>query len=276
MVNFLRALYLAAIIFNSIGQATTPPPQQSCASNLWSHVHHVEMKDEREQQMNYSSPYIFQLKKSLSNAILSTYSNLSSLADDLGFWKMKTYMSTSNLLVKNYNTKAKAMTLAKILRLAKINYYNMIPRTNALFATTLAPHLLQMSNKVLFHHQQHTKSIIPPILRVTAQRGIKWAAHYDGHQNHVLQVLGSKIWLLFPPEMATFLDLFPLGHPSERHSILDFAEPQEEHLEHLIAKYGKKAVLTPGDILYVPPKWIHFTISITDETISINWFTRRE
>jgi hypothetical protein len=61
-----------------------------------------------------------------------------------------------------------------------------------------------------------------------------------------------------------------------RHSSVDFSNPAPEDVdlvETLIRDHGMKVTLEPGMVLFVPPLWSHFTMSNTNETASINWFS---
>ena len=274
-------IILATTGANSIPSNTIQ--DEVCKENIiptiWSKAKLVDRKDwnvnpnTKSSNIDRSLP-IIQSNNTLTYDAINTYLDLNDLAQDLGLWKMKTYMSKSNLLIKHYNTKVKTSTLLKLLQKSNAAkaYYNAIPRTNAYYASKLAPHIFKLTEDIFKSHPK-----IPPLLRCTLRSGVKWSAHYDGHQNHVLQILGVKVWLLFPPGVVLPELLFPSGHASERHSIIDFAQPSDKHrfeVEKLIQKYGIVAVLRPGDILYVPKLWIHFTLSLTKETISVNWFSK--
>ena len=112
------------------------------------------------------------------------------------------------------------------------------------------------------------------MLRANVQKNVKWSAHYDGHKNVILQLIGIKTWLLFEPSVH-IIETFPPGHPSVRHSAIDFADPTPEnkqYVENLVKMHGRKITLEPGMVLVVPPFWTHFTISDTPN-LSINWFS---
>jgi hypothetical protein len=222
-----------------------------------------------------SIPYITR-NQSITWNVINAYSNLNDLANDLGVWKMKTYMSTSKLLIKNYNTIMKKWSLLKILQKSnqQDSHYKFSSRTHAYIPPKLMEPLLELPTDVFPKHET-----IPPILRINVQSDVKWSSHYDSLNNRILQVLGSKAWLVFPLSMkddiCDVLNILKDGSPSERHSRIDLAHPSKQNrkmVEKLIKEYGIKVILHPGDILYVPAGFIHFTISVTKECMSINWF----
>jgi hypothetical protein len=230
--------------------------------------------DHKNQDQVFDQPFLMRNQTFTWDAT-TTYARLQDLAMDLGPWKMKTYKSTSSLLVKHHNTKVSSKdSLLKVIKKARSQHqYNVVPRTHAFVPPKLVPHLLALPPDVFHQHET-----IPPLLRCHVQSFVKWSAHYDSLQNVVLQLLGTKIWLLFPRtiDIEKMLHVFPSDHPSERHSTVDLADPAEEHesmVADLVKEYGMKVILVPGDVLYVPPNWFHFTMSISQEGFSVNWFS---
>ena len=55
-------------------------------------------------------------------------------------------------------------------------------------------------------------------------RGVTAAAHYDGQRNFVAMLRGRKRYVLLPPRACNDLSLLPKGHPSARHSWVDWSE----------------------------------------------------
>ena len=57
-------------------------------------------------------------------------------------------------------------------------------------------------------------------------RGVVAEAHYDGQRNFVAMIRGRKRYILLPPRECDKLSLLPHGHPSGRHSFLDWSSPE--------------------------------------------------
>ena len=92
--------------------------------------------------------------------------------------------------------------------------------------------------------------------------------HYDGYHNQYAQLHGRKRFILAPPTASRFLEAYPFLHPSHAQcqralSGLDDAA--------LAAAGGFSVELKRGDLLYLPPMWLHETEAIGDElAISVN------
>ena len=155
----------------------------------------------------------------ITSSVVNTYKNLHELSHDMGIFPWKTFTSTSSLLIKHYNTNvSNQWTLTDILtqfqrtRTKNDNTINsnsnshsnsnsnsnnisikyVTARVHAFFAPRLLPRLMALP---AFIFKLHPK--ILPMLRVNVQKNVKWSAHYDGHQNIILQLIGKKTWLLF-------------------------------------------------------------------------------
>lgn len=89
--------------------------------------------------------------------------------------------------------------------------------------------------------------------------------------NVLCQIRGSKRIILYPPSDITYLDVAPGASSSSinvfsadataKHSLLRHAHPQQ-------------AILNPGDVLYIPPLWLHTALPTEKFSISINIFFR--
>lgn len=94
--------------------------------------------------------------------------------------------------------------------------------------------------------------------------------HYDVMANVLCQIHGTKKLLLYPPSDVSLFAI-PFGTSSSsincfdtgpnRHSSLTLAHPQE-------------ALLHPGDVLYIPPLWLHTASPVDDISVSVNVFFR--
>jgi hypothetical protein len=50
-------------------------------------------------------------------------------------------------------------------------------------------------------------------------------AHYDGSRNAIVQLRGMRRWILAAPNQCGNMYLLPMGHPSGRHSDVDWSKP---------------------------------------------------
>lgn len=101
--------------------------------------------------------------------------------------------------------------------------------------------------------------------------------HYDPQDNLFGQVRGYKRVLLFHPKHFGSLYPWPLHHPQDRQSRVDFDAPDVKaypRYEELTGK-GLEAIVGPGDILHIPPAWWHhieMLPSPSGEVVSINFW----
>ena len=88
--------------------------------------------------------------------------------------------------------------------------------------------------------------------------------------NVLCQIRGTKRVLLYPPSDVLHLDVPPgasssnvnvFGAESTDHPSLKLAHPQE-------------AILQPGDVLFIPPLWLHTACPTESTSISVNIFFR--
>eukprot|EP00164_Ancoracysta_twista_P003582 GFYU01004787.1.p1 GENE.GFYU01004787.1~~GFYU01004787.1.p1 ORF type:complete len:556 (-),score=72.85 GFYU01004787.1:243-1910(-) len=114
-------------------------------------------------------------------------------------------------------------------------------------------------------------------LLLVGMRGNLTPAHYDEQHNLFSQVRGTKRVLLFPPTTRNFraLSPFPLFHPCDRQTQIDYDNPDFERFPYLKEAHGMEVIVKPGDVLYIPPYWWHQVESM-DETISVTfWFVQK-
>lgn len=110
-------------------------------------------------------------------------------------------------------------------------------------------------------------------LRCKALRPLILTARHQGKANvsQVManiytQVSGTKRFLLFPPTDVSHLSFSPGASSS---SIDVFAS-----LSSLGNTHPQEAVLSPGDILFIPPLWLHTAAPVSESSIAVNVFFR--
>jgi hypothetical protein len=93
-------------------------------------------------------------------------------------------------------------------------------------------------------------------------KGVIAENHFDGSRNSIAVFGGSRRYILSHPDECDKLALYPRGHPSARHSAVDWSNPDiKEYPEFADAK-GNEIVLQPGQVLYLPTEWFHFIVSL--------------
>jgi len=105
--------------------------------------------------------------------------------------------------------------------------------------------------------------------------------HYDSSRNFIVLLGGERRYILSHPKNCPNLALYPFGHPSARHTKLDWSDI--DMLEHFFeegyeqnneerenTKFSNamvnEVVLQAGDALYLPTNWFHHIISL-----GLNW-----
>ena len=87
-------------------------------------------------------------------------------------------------------------------------------------------------------------------------KGVIAGAHYDAGRNFVAMVKGRKRYILLPPKACKDLALLPRGHPSARHSMLDWSNMTEiSQYESFMKAEATEVVVSMGDVLYIPSYW---------------------
>ncbi|KAI1112949.1 leucine carboxyl methyltransferase [Nemania sp. NC0429] len=104
------------------------------------------------------------------------------------------------------------------------------------------------------------------VLRISGR--VNMWLHYDVMANVYCQVVGSKRLLLFPPDDVGYLSLVPGASTSSIDVFSGLETPA------LASTHPHEAILGPGDILFLPPLWLHATTALTDLGVAINVFFR--
>jgi len=102
-------------------------------------------------------------------------------------------------------------------------------------------------------------------------RGVTAAAHYDSGRNFVAMVRGRKRYVLLPPRECDKLSLLPRSHPSGRHTSVDWTDTALLESKHptILTAQATEAILSAGEVLYIPSFWFHFIVS-QDASIQCN------
>ena len=80
-------------------------------------------------------------------------------------------------------------------------------------------------------------------------KGVIAENHFDAGRNAIALLGGERRYILSHPNQCHHLALYPKGHPSGRHSAVDWSNPDlQEYPEFALAK-GNEVVMQPGDIM---------------------------
>ena len=95
--------------------------------------------------------------------------------------------------------------------------------------------------------------------------GVTAEAHYDGHNNFIALMGGQRRYILAHPSQCENMELYPIGHPSARHSRINWSNANYNwrDSERPFAKAQvNEVVLQAGDLLFLPTYWFHFIVSL--------------
>ncbi|GAX22223.1 hypothetical protein FisN_19Lh288 [Fistulifera solaris] len=97
-------------------------------------------------------------------------------------------------------------------------------------------------------------------------KGAFAAAHFDPTRNWITLLGGTRRYLLSNYTQCANLQLYPIDHPSQRHSMVDRSRPREYLEEHPSSSFAQatvnEVVLQAGDALYLPTSWFHAIVSL--------------
>jgi hypothetical protein len=94
-------------------------------------------------------------------------------------------------------------------------------------------------------------------------KGVKATNHFDGERNFITVFQGVRRMILAHPNQCSKLALFPPGHPSARHSQVDWSHPDLTLFPEFDEALANEVVLQPGDSLFLPSLWFHFIVSMS-------------
>ncbi|KAI0010596.1 LCM-domain-containing protein [Xylariaceae sp. FL0662B] len=111
-----------------------------------------------------------------------------------------------------------------------------------------------------------TKNTFSSVLRISGQ--VNMWLHYDVMANVYCQIVGSKRLVLFPPSDVDYFSFAPGASSS---SVDVFSELESPSLAQT---HPHEAILMPGDILFLPPLWLHTAKPLSNLGVAINVFFR--
>ncbi|KAL3922370.1 MAG: hypothetical protein SGILL_002242, partial [Bacillariaceae sp.] len=94
-------------------------------------------------------------------------------------------------------------------------------------------------------------------------KGVKATNHFDGERNMITVLKGTRRMILAHPNQCSKLALFPFGHPSARHSKVDWSHPDLTEFPEFEDAMANEVVLEAGDSLFLPSLWHHFIVSMS-------------
>jgi Cupin-like domain len=88
--------------------------------------------------------------------------------------------------------------------------------------------------------------------------------HFDGSKNAITVLAGTRRYILSHPNQCSTLALYPKGHPSARHSAVDWSQgtPDLETYPEFAASMSNEILLQAGQTLYLPTNWFHYIVSL--------------
>jgi len=125
-------------------------------------------------------------------------------------------------------------------------------------------HDLELPSQLDFARQNMHSSV----LRISGP--VNMWLHYDVMANILCQIHGTKRLLLYPPSNVSSFSI-PAGASS---SSINCFDPNLAEKESLSSTQPLLALLEPGDVLYIPPLWLHTASPVDNVSISVNVFFR--
>jgi len=86
--------------------------------------------------------------------------------------------------------------------------------------------------------------------------------HFDYTRNWVLLLGGQRRYILSHPRQCKNMEMYLQGHPSARHSSVNWSDPPTDPDRPFTMATANEVVMQPGEALYMPTSWLHFIISL--------------
>jgi len=136
---------------------------------------------------------------------------------------------------------------------------------------SICPLMLDIVASLLSSSRDSAQSLAASLpsmnLWITGASNITTALHYDVDDNFLIQLSGSKRVLIASPIHYNRYLSYPIFHPEWRHRL---RANSSDDLTNAVAESGIWIVeLSPGDMLYIPPYYMHTTLS-GKNSISLN------
>lgn len=93
-------------------------------------------------------------------------------------------------------------------------------------------------------------------------KGVVAENHFDVTRNVIVVLGGQRRYLLAHPSQAQNMELYPEGHPSARHSAVDWSNPDLDSYPRFHHAQINEVVLQAADVLYLPTNWFHHIVSL--------------
>ncbi|CAJ1940477.1 unnamed protein product [Cylindrotheca closterium] len=95
--------------------------------------------------------------------------------------------------------------------------------------------------------------------------GITSQAHFDTPRNFLVLLGGKRRYILSRPGSGNYANFYihSGAHPSARHSAVNWSTPNLTEHPMFAKARATEAVLKTGEVLYIPPKWIHSIVSLS-------------
>jgi hypothetical protein len=101
-------------------------------------------------------------------------------------------------------------------------------------------------------------------------KGVIAENHFDGSRNFIALLAGERRYILSHPDQCSKLALYPMEHPSARHSAIDWSDPDLEKFPEFSEAQVNEVVLQAGDVMYLPTNWFHYIISLELNMVRTN------
>ena len=112
------------------------------------------------------------------------------------------------------------------------------------------------------------KNMHSSVLRISGP--VDMWLHYDVMANVLCQIGNRKRLLLFPPSDVSMFSIPPGGSSSS----INCFNPDSSDIPSLALGHPQEALLEAGDVLFIPPLWLHTATPTDDVSIAVNVFFR--
>lgn len=93
-------------------------------------------------------------------------------------------------------------------------------------------------------------------------KGVIAENHFDLSRNVITVLGGQRRYILSHPSQCLNMNLLPRGHPSARHSAVDWSNPDLDSFPTFAQATVNEVIMQPGDVLYLPTNWFHYIVSL--------------